>query len=83
MTELKNNLKSQLLKKRITLSGLSKMAQVPKTNIHSWLLGSNPNLTQLKRVADTLEVSIYELAFGISDPFKPNGEANRHFLASR
>ncbi len=83
MAELKNNLKSQLLKKRLSLSELSKIAQVPKTNIHSWLLGSNPNLAQLKRVADTLEVSFYELAFGISEPIQPKSEANRHFLASR
>jgi len=63
------NLKGQLVIymeiREITLSELSRKSGVPKTTIHSWLVGKPPkNMIQVKEVARVLDVSLDHLAFG-------------------
>lgn len=54
--------------KGVTAYQLSKSAQVPKSNIHSWLQGqSSINLDQLRSVARVLGVSVSLLAYGEED----------------
>ena len=74
MKPLKENLNRLIKDAGISLTELSKRAKVPKTNIHSWTAGANPQLDQLKRVADVLKVSLHELAFGSVDPYEPKTE---------
>jgi transcriptional regulator with XRE-family HTH domain len=74
MKLLKDNLNKQLKDHGLSLTELAKKAKVPKTNIHSWTTGANPQLDQLKRVADVLKVSIHELAFGTADPYEAKSE---------
>ena len=74
MKSLKDNLHKILKVKSISLAELSRKSKVPKTNIHSWTLGTNPQLDQLKRVSDVLEVSLHELAFGEADPYEASSE---------
>ncbi len=74
MKPLKDNLNKLLKDTGLSLTDLSKKAKVPKTNIHSWTTGTNPQLDQLKRVADALKVSIHELAFGAADPYEAKSE---------
>ena len=74
MKQLKENLSKLLIEHKISLNELAKKAKVPKTNLHSWTTGANPQLDQLKRVADVFKVSLHELAFGLADPHEPNGE---------
>ncbi len=74
MKKLKDNLQLLLKKRNISMSELSKLSKVPKTNLHSWSNGTNPQLDQLKCVADALEVSIHELAFGLPDPYEPKSD---------
>lgn len=74
MKTLKDNLNRLLKARGLSLTELSKMSKVPKTNLHSWSTGANPQLDQLKRVCDVLQVSIHELAFGGVDPYEPKSE---------
>lgn len=74
MKTLKENLNHLLKQQNISLTELSKKAKVPKTNIHSWTTGANPQLDQLKRVADVLKVSLHQLAFGTGDPYEATSE---------
>jgi len=63
---LSENLKRVLKERKMTISSLAKGSHVPKTSIHGWIKdGANPNLVQLGKVADYLELSIEYLAFGI------------------
>ena len=74
MKKLKDSLNRHLKAKNISLTELAKKAKVPKTNLHSWTTGANPQLDQLKRVSDVLEVSLHELAFGEADPYEASSE---------
>jgi transcriptional regulator with XRE-family HTH domain len=74
MKTLKDNLNKHLKLSGISLTELSKKAKVPKTNLHSWTTGANPQLDQLKRVCEVLQVPMHELAFGEADPFEPKSE---------
>lgn len=66
---LAQNLKRIMQTKGVTAYQLSKAAQVPKSNIHSWLQGqSSVNLRQLRAVARVLGVSVSLLAYGEEDP---------------
>ena len=57
--------------KNLSLSKLSRMADVPKPTLHGWMTGRKAmDLTQLKRVASALKISLHELAFGEPDPFE-------------
>lgn len=74
MKTLKDNLNKVIKEKDLSLTDLAKKAKVPKTNLHSWTTGANPQLDQLKRVCEVLKVSLHELAFGESDPFEAKSE---------
>jgi DNA-binding Xre family transcriptional regulator len=74
MKTLKDNLNKVIKEKDLSLTDLAKKAKVPKTNLHSWTTGANPQLDQLKRVCEVLKVSLHELAFGETDPFEPKSE---------
>lgn len=74
MKPLKENLNKLLKDRKVSLTELSRKVKVPKTNIHSWTAGANPQLDQLKRVADVLQVSLYELAFGTFDPYESKSD---------
>jgi transcriptional regulator with XRE-family HTH domain len=66
---LEKNLKKILAQKKMTMMELSRKTGVPKSNINSWLAGANPNLKQLNQVAQFLETTVDQLAFG-----KNNGQ---------
>jgi transcriptional regulator with XRE-family HTH domain len=72
--KLNDNLLSLLKKRNLSMSDLAKKSKVPKTNLHSWASGANPQLDQLKRVCEVLQVPLHELAFGETDPFEPKSE---------
>ncbi|MBY0554228.1 helix-turn-helix transcriptional regulator [bacterium] len=74
MKTLKDNLNKLLKQNNMTLTELSRKSKVPKTNLHSWTTGANPQLDQLKRVCAVLEVPLHEMAFGESDPFEATSE---------
>lgn len=64
-----------LVRKGLNLNQLSKLSGVPKSTIYSWGDQKAVNLGQFKAVANVLEVSVYQLAYGESDPFeKISGE---------
>lgn len=63
--KLKTNLKLHLASKGLTAAELSRVSKVPKATISDWLSGRSPkNLSQLKSVANILETTIDNLAFG-------------------
>lgn len=74
MSVLGKTLKAECLKRGITLTQLAKQAGVPKATLHAWTTGREPSIGQLKKVADTLEISFYRLAFGKNDPNEVDGE---------
>lgn len=58
-----------------TLTKLSKQSNVPIATLHGWANGrTRPDLQQLQKVAQALEVSLHTLAFGAPDPFEAVGE---------
>src|SRR5690606_33716181 len=71
VTMLKDILRKLLNDRDITVAGLSRKTGVPKTNITTWLNGGNPQIDQLDKVAQYLEVPLEYLAFGRvqEDPF--------------
>jgi transcriptional regulator with XRE-family HTH domain len=67
--KLSENLKNICQFKQITLSELSRRAQVPLSTLYAWTTGRRSiNPMQLKQVAQVLEISIHELLFGGEDP---------------
>lgn len=74
MKTLKDNLNKILKRQNMSLSELAKKSKVPKSNLHSWTTGANPQLDQLKRVSDILQVPLHELAFGEADPYEVASE---------
>ena len=54
----------------LTIAELARKANVPKSNINSWLQGASPSLDQVDKVARFLGVPIEYLAFGreVRDP---------------
>lgn len=66
---LDKNLKMLLDKRGMSVSHLARMSDVPKQTISDWLTGRKPkSLMSLKRVADTLEVTVDYLCFGEDKP---------------
>lgn len=63
---LGKNLEQALADRELTVSQLSKGANVPRTTLLGWIKGTSasPNLEQLDRVAKFLRMTIEELAFG-------------------
>lgn len=60
---LASNLKKILEDKEISVSELAKKTGVPKSTILTWLAGRTPDLIQLDKVTQFLDVSIDEIAF--------------------
>lgn len=55
-----------------SLARLAREAGVPKATLHGWTVGRRVlDITQLKKVAATLEISLHELVFGVPDPHQP------------
>ena len=68
--ELRRILPALCKKKGLTLSKLSKLSGVPISTLDGWSSGRKVHdLDQLRAVAAALEVSLFDLAFGESDPF--------------
>ncbi len=66
---LSKNIALHCKQKNMPLSLLARKAKVPKATLHGWLTGRRAlNLDQLRRVADTLEISLYQLLFSADDP---------------
>lgn len=55
---LARNLKRLIEEKGISYNELARRSGVPKTNLLNWSEGANPQVDQLLRVADVLEVSL-------------------------
>lgn len=69
--KLGSQLKAFCKQKGWSLTKLSKESSVPIATIHGWVHGrTRPDLSQLKKVAGALEVSLHLLAFGNPDPFE-------------
>jgi len=66
---LKENLRTHLDKQGITAAQLAKRAGVSKQVLSTWLNGASPRkIEQVKKVADSLSVSVDELCFGSKMP---------------
>jgi transcriptional regulator with XRE-family HTH domain len=73
--KLGSQLKNYCKDRGWTLTKLSKQSGVPIATLHGWANGrSRPDLQQLKKVAQALEVSLHTLAFGTPDPYEMGGE---------
>ena len=68
MNNLKINLPRLMREKGISLTKLAAVSGVPKSTIHSWETQTAVNISQLKKVATVLNVSIHYLVFGEQDP---------------
>ncbi len=63
------NLQIYLKKKDWTLSRLAKETGINKSTLHAWTVGRGTiNLEYLRKVANALEVSVHQLAYGTQDP---------------
>lgn len=71
VTMLKDILRKLLNDRDIAVASLARKTGVPKTNITTWLNGGNPQIDQLDKVAQFLDVPLEYLAFGRipDDPF--------------
>lgn len=58
----------------LSLVDISKHTGVPKSNIHSWLCGTSPNLFQAAKVARFLGSSLDELILGIAPQDSIHGD---------
>jgi transcriptional regulator with XRE-family HTH domain len=56
--KLARNLKRLIGEKGISYNELARRSGVPKTNLLNWSEGANPQVDQLLKVADVLEVSL-------------------------
>lgn len=58
-----------------SLNKLAKESGVKQPTLHGWTTGrSVQNLGDLRKVAAALEVSVFKLAFGASDPYEEASE---------
>ena len=65
---LKEKLKQLLKERDLTAAQLSRKSNVPKNTISDWLSGNSPrDISQVKRVAEALNVSLDFLCFGESE----------------
>ena len=73
--KLGSQLKANCNERGWTLTKLSKQSNVPIATLHGWANGrTRPDLKQLQKVAQALEVSLHTLAFGSPDPYEVSGE---------
>lgn len=62
--KLKENLKTLMEQKKISLLALAKTSGVSKSTLHDWLTGSSPKkLEHVKAVADYFDLTINDLCF--------------------
>jgi len=61
-------LKKECEKKGISLTQLSKLSHIPRATLQDWSTGTEPKVEQLKKVSDSLEVSMHYLLFEKEDP---------------
>ncbi len=68
---LANNILKNCRAKGMTLSRLAKLSNVKQPTLHGWTTGrAVKNINDLKRVCAVLEIGLYEILFGESDPFR-------------
>lgn len=80
---LKNQLKGLLLHKGMVAAELARKSGVSKQVISLWLAGTKPkNVEQVKRVADSLDVTVDHLLFGTGVEVKHNAAAGLDVLLS-
>lgn len=61
--------------KHLNFVELAKLSGVSKSTIHGWTTGRRVrDLSELRRVANVLEVSIYNLVFGEPDPYESKAQ---------
>ncbi len=65
---LAETLRKILVERDISVTALAKMSSVSRSNLHQWLQGANPNISQLVQVAKALNVTVDFLLTGISEP---------------
>lgn len=74
--QLKSILRQLLKERGISISNLSKATKVPQQTLHNWLSGTEPrSLSQVKKVADFLEVTLDYVCFGIEQSSKQKIES--------
>ncbi len=73
---LKQTLPLLLKQKKWSYQKLSEESGVPKSTLHSWVSTGQSaiSLEQLKAVADSLQVGIHTLVWGLPDPHENSTE---------
>lgn len=62
---LRNQLRFYLEHREVSATELARKAKVPKQNLSGWLAGKRPaDISQVKRVAEALGISLDNLLFG-------------------
>ena len=70
--KIKDTIKIQIAKKNWSLRDLSKMSGVPYSTLQEWSSNRTPkNPIQVQKVAQSLDVSIHYLLFGVEDRSEP------------
>lgn len=65
MLQLKENLKYLLKQRGMTVANLARLSKTPKQTLADWMAGAIPkDVRTLKRVAESLSLSIDVLCFG-------------------
>jgi transcriptional regulator with XRE-family HTH domain len=65
---LRNNLQTLLKERGLTVAKLSRDSGVPKSTLSDWMTSQvSVNLDQLRKVADTLGVPVFRLAYDLND----------------
>lgn len=78
---LKKQLKHYLERYDMTAAQLARKANVPKQSLSGWIAGSKPrDVTQVKKVADALGVSLDNLLFGQGEDKGLSGDAEMSAL---
>ena len=57
-------MKSLMDENGVTLTSLAKETKIPKANLSNWMAGGNPNMKQLKKVADYFGVTLDYIVTG-------------------
>lgn len=66
---LAKNLNIECKKKGITLTKLARLSGVSQPTLHGWSTGRAVKKVQdLARVCNVLEIGLYEMLFGVTDP---------------
>lgn len=66
------NILRLMKEKKLSLAELSRKTGISKPTIHGWTTGRRiMDPMQLKKISQTLEVSVHELLYGEPDPYAP------------